>query len=185
MRLLFGPMSLGFLSDRAKSEVAGIVDDSFDVDWRDFGLSLTGPVSVGFHLSTVTLTERASNAVIEADALEIGLSPLGLLVGRPEARVVLIAPRFQMVQDLLGPRLSRFEFLETDGTGETVVRVIEGSQRAPDVEIGDEGISVGDRAAEDIGMRSDNDWLVANVESLNEALAQLAEQAMAWKVWRF
>ena len=78
VRLLFGPISLGFLSDRAKSEVAGIVDDSFDVDWRDFGLSLTGPVSVGFHPSTVTLTERASNAVIEADALEIGLSPLGL-----------------------------------------------------------------------------------------------------------
>jgi hypothetical protein len=185
VRLLFGPISLGFLSDRAKSEVAGIVDDSFDVDWRDFGLSLTGPVSVGFHLSTVTLTERASNAVIEADALEIGLSPLGLLVGRPEARVILIAPRFQMVQDLLGPRLSRFEFLETDGTGETVVRVIEGRQRAPDVEIGDEGISVGDRGAEDIGMRSDNDWLVANVESLNEVLAQLAEQAMAGQVRRF
>tara|TARA_R100000365_G_scaffold3160_1_gene9928 strand:- start:1204 stop:4626 length:3423 start_codon:yes stop_codon:yes gene_type:complete len=185
VRLLFGPISLGFLSDRVKSEVAGIVDDSFDVDWRDFGLSLTGPVSLGFHLSTVTLTERASNAVIEADALEIGLSPLGLVFGRPQARIILIEPRFQMVQDLLGPRLSRFEFLEEDGTGETVVRVIEGSQRAPDVQIGDEGISAGAQGAEDIGLRSDNDWLVANVESLNQALAQLAEQAMAGQVRRF
>ena len=185
VRLLFGPISLAFLSDRAKSEVAGIIDDSFDVDWRDFGLSLTGPVSVGFHLSTVTLTERASDAVIEADALEIGLSPLGLLVGRPEARVILIEPRFQMVQDLLGPRLSRFEFLEAEGTGETVVRVIEGSERAPDVQIGDYGISVGERGAGDIGLRSDNDWLVANVEALDEAFGQLAEQAMAGQVRRF
>lgn len=185
VRLLFGPMSLGFLSDRVKSEVAGIVDDGFDVDWRDFGLSLTGPVSVGFHLSTVVLTERASEAVIEADALEIGLSPLGLLIGRPDARIILIEPRFQMVQDLLGPRLSRFEFLEEQGTGETVVRVIEGDQRAPDVMIGDEGISLGDQSAGEIGLRSDNDWLVANVEALNEALAQLSEQAMAGQVRRF
>ncbi|AEQ51556.1 hypothetical protein SAMN05428936_102176 [Pelagibacterium halotolerans] len=185
VRLLFGPISLGFLSDRAKSEVAGIVDENFDVDWRDFGLSLTGPVSVGFHLSNVVLTERASDAVIEADALEIGLSPLGLLIGRPDARIILIEPRFQMVQDLLGPRLSRFEFLQEEGTGETVVRVIEGEQSAPDVQIGDAGISSGDRGAGELGLRSDNDWLVANVEALNEALAQLSGQAMAGQVRRF
>ncbi|WP_417581758.1 hypothetical protein [Pelagibacterium sp.] len=185
VRLLFGPISLGFLSDRVKSEVAGIVDESFEVDWRDFGLSLTGPVSIGFHLSTVVLTERASNAVVEAEALEIELSPIGLLVGRPEARVILKKPRFQIVQDLLGPRLSRFEFIEEQGTGETVVRVIEGRQQAPNVEIGDDGISLGDRRPEDIGLQSDNDWLVVNVQSLNQSLAQLSEQAMGGQVRRF
>lgn len=185
VRLLFGPVSLNFLSDRVKHAVAGVVDDSFAVDWDGFGLTLTGPVSVGFHLSTVKLTERATDAVIEMDALEIGLSPLGLAIGRPEARVVLVEPKFQMLQNLIGPRLSRFEFIEQEGTGETLVRIMEGESQAPTVQIGDQGLSLGDRRGEEIGLRSDNDWLVLNLEALNQSLAQLSDQAMAGQVRRF
>lgn len=184
VRLLFGPISLNFLSDRVKGAVASVVEDSFVVDWQDFGLSLTGPVSIGFHLSTVTLTERATDATIEMEALEIGLSPIGAAMGRPDARVILIEPKFQMLQNLLGPRLSRFEFIEQEGTGETVVRVIEGEESAPTVQIGDDGLSLGETRGEGLGLRSDNDWMVLNVEALNQSLAQLSEQAMAGQVRR-
>lgn len=184
VRLLFGPISLNFLSDRVKGAVAGVVAENFVVDWQDFGLSLTGPVSIGFHFSTVTLTERATDATIGMEALEIGLSPIGAAMGRPDARVILIEPKFQMLQNLLGPRLSRFEFLEVEGTGETVVRVLEGEESAPAVQIGDDGISLGEERATDLGLRSDNDWMVLNVQALNHSLAQLAEQAMAGQVRR-
>jgi hypothetical protein len=184
VRLLFGPISLNFLSDRVKGAVAGVVEDSFVVDWNDFGLSLTGPLTIGFHLSTVTLTERATDAAIEMEALEIALSPIGAAMGRPTARVVLIEPKFQMVQNLLGPRLTRLEFMDIEDTGETVVRVFEGEQSAPNVQIGDDGLSLGEERAEALGLRSDNDWMVLNVEALNQSLAQLAEQAMGGQVRR-
>lgn len=186
VRLLFGPISLNFLSDRAKSMVAGIVEDDFSIDWSDFGLSLTGPVSVGFHLAGVTLTERSSDAVIRMEALEIAVSPIGAAMGRPDARVIMIRPQIQMLQNLLGPRISRFEFIEEEGTGETVVRVMEGEATAPSVRIGDEGISLGaTRGADEIGLRSDNDWLKLNLEALDEALAGLADQAMDGQILRF
>lgn len=184
VRLLFGPISLNFLSDRVQSAVASIVEDSFTVEWDDFGLSLTGPISLGFHLSTVTLTERATDAAIEMEALEIGVSPIGAMMGRPEARVVLISPRFQMLQNLFGPSLSRFEFIEQEGTGETLVRIIEGETQAPTVTIGDDGLVLGSRRGADIGLRSNNDWLVFNVEALNQSLAELADQAMAGQIRR-
>lgn len=183
VRLLFGPVSLDFLSDRVKSAVAGIVEDNYIVDWADFGLSLTGPLSLGFHLSTVTLTERTSDATITMEALEISVSPIGAALGRPDARVILVEPHIQMLQNLLGPRLSRFEFLEEEGTGETVVRVLEGERIAPNVRIGDDGISLGPRAGDaELDLRSDNDWLVLNVEALNDGLAQVASQAMSGQI---
>src|SRR5690606_32074944 len=118
------------------------------------------------------------------EALEIALSPIGAAMGRPNARVVLIEPKFQMVQNLLGPRLTRLEFMDIEDTGETVVRVFEGEQSAPNVQIGDDGLSLGEERAEALGLRSDNDWMVLNVEALNQSLAQLAGQAMGGQVRR-
>src|SRR5690606_30304402 len=141
IRLLFGPVSLNFLSDRVQGMVAGVVEENFEVQWNDFGIALSGPTSLAFHLSSVQLREKASDAEIGMEALEIGLSPIGALMGQPHARLTLIAPQFQMVQDLAGPRLSRFEFLEVDGTGETVVRVLEGETSNPAVTIGDDGLA--------------------------------------------
>jgi hypothetical protein len=116
-RLLVGPISLNFLSDRVQSMVAGVVDDSFAVDWEEFGLSLSGPVNFAFRLSDVTLTERANQSVITMEALDISVSPFGMMRGRPEASVVMIDPHFQVVQDLLGTRLSRFDIVDPgDGT---------------------------------------------------------------------
>ncbi|HWJ86796.1 MAG TPA: hypothetical protein VNS12_01835 [Pelagibacterium sp.] len=184
VRLLFGPISLGFVSDRVKEAVAGIVEDNFAVDWSDFGLSLTGPFSVGFHLSAVTLTEPLTDAVIEMEALEIELSPIGLALGRPNARVILIEPRFQTLQSLLGPQLTRFELLDDEQTGEAVVRIMEGGEQAPAVQIGDEGLLLDGLVGGEIGLKSDNDWLVLNVEALNQVLAQLSDQAMAGQIRR-
>lgn len=184
VRLLFGPISLNFLSDRAQGAVASIVEDSFVVEWEDFGLSLTGPVSLGFHLSTVTLTEPATGAVIEMEGLDIGVSPIGAAIGRPDARVVLIEPRFQLVQDLFGARLSRFELIEQGGGQAPLVRIIEGKTTPPTVMIGDSGLVLGDRRGADIGLRSSNDLLIQKVEALNQALAALAEQSMAGQIRR-
>ncbi len=184
VRLFFGPVSLNFLSDRVQAMVAGVVDESFIVDWEDFGLSLSGPVTPAFRLSEVTLTERETNAVISMSALDISVSPFGLLQGRPEARVVLVDPHFQVVQDLLGTRLSRFEIEESEDGSPAVVSVHQGESAAQGVVIGSEGLSVGDASGEMLGPRSDNDWLIANMEGINTSLADVARRAMAGQVRR-
>lgn len=183
-RLLLGPISLNFLSDRVQTAVAGVVDDTFVVAWEDFGLSLTGPASLGFRLSGVKLTERASAAEIRMEALEIGLSPIGAAMGRPDARVALIGPHFQMVQDLLGPRLSRFEMVEDEASGEALIQILEGDTIAPAVRIGSEGLSLGTEQSEALGLRSDNDWLIYNFEAMNSSLADIARQAMDGQISR-
>ncbi len=184
VRLLFGPISLNFLSDRAQSMVAGVVDDSFAVGWTDFGLSLNGPVDLAFRLSDVTLTEQTHQSLITMSALDISISPLGMLRGRPEARIVMIEPHFQAVQDLLGTRLSRFD-IEDPGDGTpSVVRIHQGAQTVEGVVIGSEGLSLDGMEEGAAGLRSDNDWLIANVENINTSLADVAARAMGGQVNR-
>lgn len=181
-RLMMGPISLNFLSGRVQAMVAGVVDDSFAVHWGDFGLSLSGPLDFAFRLSDVTLTEQKTHSVITMSALDISVSPLGMLRGRPEASIVLIGPHFQLVQDLLGTRLSRFDMVDPGDGTPAVVSIHQGADITPGVVIGSDGLS--QNGSGDFGPRSDNDWLIANVESLNQSLADVAARAMAGQVDR-
>lgn len=176
VRLLFGPISLNFLSDRMQGVVSELLDDSYNVEWLDFGVSLDGPILPAFHLSTVALTEKATGARIAMSALEIGVSPVGALFGRPQVRVTLTEPHFQMVQDLLGPRMSSFAFVEDAESGDIIAQIIEGSAAMPLVAISEEGLTLGDARPLD-GLRSDNDWLIYNFEAMNSALADVAARA--------
>lgn len=181
-RLLIGPISLNFLSDRVQTMVAGVVDDSFVVDWQDFGISLNGPIDLAFRLSGVELTERQSRSVISMSALDISISPFGLMGGRPEASVVMIDPHFQVVQDLLGTRLSRFDMIDPGDGTPAIVSIHQGEAEFSGVVIGSEGLSQNGSAEE--GPRSDNDWLIANVQNINASLAEVAARAMGGQVNR-
>ncbi|WP_404403814.1 AsmA-like C-terminal region-containing protein [Pelagibacterium halotolerans] len=185
VRLLFGPISLDFLSDRVQSAVAGLVEDDFEVSWDEFGLSLDGPLNPVFRLASVELRDVASDAVIGMDALEIGVSPIGALMGRPNARITLDSPHFQLVQDLLGPRTSNFEVSEDPDTGEMTVAVHEGEQATPVVRIESDGLEVSTgEGARSAALRSDNAMMVATVEAINAGLADLANQAQNGQVSR-
>ncbi len=164
--------------------IAGVIDDSFDVSWTDFGLSLSDPFTPAFRLSNVTLTEKAKPSMITMSALDITISPLGMTRGRPEARIVLVDPHFQLVQDLLGTRLSRFD-IEDPGDGTpAVISIHDGGEVGRHVTIGSEGLSIGQGVEAAVGLRSDNDWLIANVEAINASLAEVATHAMEGQVNR-
>ncbi|MCD7061103.1 AsmA-like C-terminal region-containing protein [Pelagibacterium xiamenense] len=183
VRLLFGPIPLDFLSDRVQSAVAGVVEDDFEVAWEGFGLSLDGPFNPVFRLASVEMREVASDAVISMDALEVGVSPVGLLLGRPNARITLDGPHFQIVQDLLGPRPARFVVQEDPNTGEVTVAVHEGANATPVVRIERGGLDLGAEAGDDPAvLRSDNAVLMATVEAIDAGLAELAERALGGQI---
>ncbi|WP_127143460.1 hypothetical protein [Pelagibacterium montanilacus] len=185
-RLLFGPISLGFLSERAQTLVASVLDESYEVEWEEFGLSLSGPFSPVFRLGEVNLRERGSTAEITMDALEIGVSPLGALTGQPQARIALVGAHFQTVQDLMGPRLGSFSVSVDEQTGETLVEIQEAASDQPMVRIRREGLSLGGaaEAAGASGLRSDNERLIANVEAMNLALADMRRHGDSGQVSR-
>ena len=88
------------------------------VDLGEFSLSLSSQFRPVLRFAPVTFTRTGTGAEISVDALEIGVSPLQALFGQPGASVSLIAPRVQIVQDLLGPRLAAFSTSEDPDTGE-------------------------------------------------------------------
>ena len=62
---------------------------------------------------------------LAGEALEVGFSPVRAVVGQPGATVTIVGPQLQVNQDLFGPRLAKFEYVDEPDGGRTV-RVIEG-----------------------------------------------------------
>jgi len=185
-RLLIGPVPLNFLSDRAQGMVTSLIDDGFHVDWGDFGVALDGPFNPVVRLASVELLDAETDASIRMSALEIGISPLGLLYGQPEVRITLVEPHFQMVQDLFGPRFSRYALVEDADTGEITAQISEGNYIAPTVRIRQDGLQLAgqERNGTPGGLRSDNDWLIYNLEAMNQSLSEIAAQAMSGQLSR-
>jgi hypothetical protein len=81
-----------------------------------------------------------------------------------------------MVQDLFGPRISSFELVDDPAGGPPTLRVQEGEDAFPAVGISASGIGVAG-SGEPPAMRSDNEWLIYNLEASEQGIADIVEQA--------
>ena len=82
--------------------------------------------------------------------------------------------------------MTSFEVVDDPNGGETTVRVLEGSDAFPQIGIRSGGIEVEGQLPEGstASMRSDNDWLVYNLEAAEQGMAQIVEQAAAGRFSR-
>lgn len=178
-RLLFGPIEVNFIRAQAEDSIRSGLPANSDLEIGSVSLSTDNLLRPVLRFSSVVITDHNSGADIKMKALEIGFSPVFALIGQPGARVKMVEPKIQFVQDLLGPRLARFELVDDSKTGETLVRILEGQSAYPSVGIMESGLTV--RGAipdgDGVGLRSDNDWLVQNIEANEKSLADLIVQA--------
>lgn len=177
--LLIRPIPLAFLRAPVLAAIDGALPPSANLEMGDMALALEGGVLPVLQFSPVTYTDTRSGARVEMRALEVGFSPVRALFGQPGATVTVVGPHIQVIQDLLGPRLSNFELVTDPQTGQTTVRVLEGEEAFPAVEISAQGLDVQGNIPASVppgGLRSDNDWLIYNIEATEKGLKQIVEQ---------
>jgi hypothetical protein len=170
--LLVTPIRLPFGGGAVRSVIQSALPPTSNLDLGDMALALEGGAWPVIRFSPVVYTDTQTGARIGIDALEIGFSPLRALIGQPGATVAVVGPHIQLVQDLYGPRPTTLEVIEDPSGGPPTVRVQEG-QDAFSTEISAEGIRLSGAAGV---MRSDNDWLIYNLESAETSLQELVNQ---------
>ena len=176
MVLLVTPIRLPMGSQAAQAVVGGMLPPTSQLTLGPMALALENGVWPVIQFSPVLLTDSKSGAKVAVEALEVGFSPVRALFGQPGTTVTIVKPHLQIVQDLFGPRLTSFELVEDPQGGPPTVRVQEGDDAFPSVEIGSAGIDLGNAAAQ-AGMRSDNDWLISNLEASEQIIVDLVDQA--------
>lgn len=184
--LLVTPIPLPFVGGQARNAVMASLPPTMDIDFGNTFLALEGGVAPVLQFSPVQMKDRATNAHVEIEALEIGFSPFRAIMGQPGVVITMVEPRLQVIQDLLGPRLGRYEIVEDPDGGVPQVRVLAGETQSPHVGILSGGLAVRD----DIGgnvvqFRSDNDWLAYNFASSEDGMRQLVENAESGLFSRF
>src|SRR5690606_9767780 len=107
----------------------------------DMALALEGYIWPVIRFSPVTYTDMKSGGTVSMEALEVGFSPIRAIVGQPGATVTIVGPHLQVNQDIFGPRLARFELVD-EPDGSRTVRVIEGEDQFPEVDISSNGMNV-------------------------------------------
>lgn len=172
--LLITPIRLPFAGDTIRGLVQSALPPGSEIALGEMALALEQGVLPVIQFSPVTYADTVSGARVTMDALEVGFSPLRLLVGQPGATITIVAPHIQMVQDLYGPRVARFELVPDPEGDVPTLRVLEGEQAYPAIGIRPEGVRAGAAGAP---LRSDNDWLVYNLEAMEVAINDLVEQA--------
>ncbi|WEK06120.1 MAG: hypothetical protein P0Y65_07665 [Candidatus Devosia phytovorans] len=170
--LLITPIRLPFGGNAVRSLIQSALPPTSTLSLGELNLALENRVWPVLQFTPVMLTDSKSGARVTVEALEIGFSPARALFGQPGATVTVVRPHVQMVQDLYGPRLASFE-LEEDGVDPTV-RVQEGEDAFPTIGIRSDGLGA-DGAP--LAMRSDNDWLIYNLEASEQGIAGIVEQA--------
>ncbi|GHA10793.1 hypothetical protein GCM10007989_01300 [Devosia pacifica] len=177
--LLITPVPLPFANNAAKAMVISAMPPSADLRLGDVALAVENGVAPVIRFDGVSLNDSKTGARIRMDALELGFSALRALVGQPGAVITLVGPRIQIVQDLFGPRASRFEFVTDPNGGGTTVRVLEGQDAFPPIGISEQGIAALGEPPEDgeVTLRSNNDWLIYNLQSSEQGMADLLLQA--------
>jgi hypothetical protein len=175
--LLIHPIPLPFLSTQIRNVVVASMPAGTELELGDMALALEGYAWPVIQFSPVTYKDTASGARVGMDALEVGFSPIRALIGQPGATVTVVGPHLQVNQDLFGPRLAQFEVVPSPDGGPVTVRVLEGSTAFPNAGIHPEGIDVTGGDAAISHMRSDNDWLVYNLEAAQRGIASIIEQA--------
>ncbi|MDB5560792.1 MAG: hypothetical protein JWN11_210, partial [Hyphomicrobiales bacterium] len=184
--LLFRPIPLPFVRDQARAAVLAALPDTSDLELGDMALALEGAAWPVLQFSPVVYTDKKSGAKIRMDALEVGFSPIRVLIGQPGATITMVGPHIQVNQDLLGPRVTSLDIVKDPSGGRPTVRVHEGQDAFPSVGISSEGLDV--RGAlpqgQQVGLRSDNAWLIYNLEAAEQSLADIVKQARDGKFSR-
>ncbi len=175
--LLVHPLPLPFLSAQIRNVVVASMPAGTELELGDMALALEGYAWPVIRFSPVVYKDTTSGAKVKMDALEVGFSPVRALIGQPGASVTMVGPHIQMNQDLFGPRLADLEIVPDPNGGPATVRVLEGSSAFPDAGIHSGGIDVRGETTEATHVRSDNDWLVYNLEAAQKSIASVIEQA--------
>ena len=177
--LIITPIPLPFVSSQVRNLVLSSMPEGSQLELGDMALALEGYVWPVIRFSPVTYTDVKTGGTVSMEALEVGFSPIRAIVGQPGATVTIVGPRLQVNQDLFGPRLAKFE-LVNEADGSTTVRVIEGQDQFPELDISSTGMNVqGVVPDPKLGIRSDNDWLVYNMEAAGNGIAGIIAQAKA------
>lgn len=175
--LLVTPIPLPFVSSQVRNLVLGSMPAGSKLELGDMALALEGFVWPVIQFKPVTFTDVKTGGTVSMEALEVGFSPLRALVGQPGATVTIVGPHLQVNQDLFGPRLAKFEYVDEPDGGRTV-RVLEGEDQFPEVNLSPGGVDVKGQVPEaSLGIRSDNDWLVYNLEAAAKGIAGIVQQA--------
>lgn len=172
--LLATPISLPFSGPAVRLFVQTAMGPDTDLEIGDMGLALEDGVWPVIRFAPVRLTDNKSGTRIALEAIEVGFSPARALFGQPGTSIGIIGPDIEMVQDLHGPRLVELEFHGLSEDQVPTIRVMEGADRFPAIEIDEDGVQTEKSSAPP--MRSDNDWLIYNLESAEAAISDLVEQ---------
>lgn len=172
--MLFTPIRIPFTGQAIRTFVENFVPDTADLEMGDMALALENGVWPVIRFAPVVFADKKTGARIQMEALEVGFSPARALFGQPGTTITVVRPHVQIVQDLYGPRPGTLEVIESPEGGPPTVRVLEGDDAFPSVAISSEGISFDEGIVPP--MRSDNDWLVYNLEASEAAIADLVEQ---------
>lgn len=175
--LLIHPLPLPFIAGQLRNVVVASMPKGTELELGDMALALEGYAWPVIQFSPVVYKDTASGARIGMDALEVGFSPIRALIGQPGATVTVVGPHIQINQDLFGPRLADLEVVPDPSGGPATVRVLEGSTAFPDAGIHSGGIDVKGEQTDATHMRSDNDWLVFNLEAAETGMSSIIEQA--------
>lgn len=177
--LLVTPIPLPFAREPVRAALMAALPEGAELELGDMGLALENAVVPVLKFSPVTYRDTKSGGKVSMEALDVGFSPFRALLGQPGASITIVRPHIQMVQDLLGPRLSTFEFVDDAKGGPTTVRVLEGTDAFPKVGISADGVGVHGDIPDSAsgGIRSDNDWLIYNLEAAEASLADVVKQA--------
>ena len=185
--LLITPIPLPFVRDQARNAVLASLPPSANLELGDMALALEGAAWPVVQFTPVVYTDGKSGAKIQMKALDVGFSPIRMLIGQPGATITMVAPHLQVNQDLMGPRLANYQIVSdpSDG-GRAIVKVQEGQDSFPSVGISSGGLSVHGSMpnGQVAGLRSDNDWLIYNMEAMEQGLAGILTQAQAGRFSR-
>ncbi|MEQ1768547.1 MAG: hypothetical protein ABL879_01795 [Devosia sp.] len=184
--LLFHPIPLPFLGKTLRGFIVASMPAGSDIELGEMALAVEGYVWPVVQFSPVTYRDTITGAKVEMDALEVGFSPVRALIGQPGASITMVGPHIQVNQDLFGPRLSNFEIVRDPEGGADMVRVLEGTSSFPRLGFGESGIEIsGAEITDGTRVRSDNDWLIFNLEAMEKGIATIIEQAELGRFSRF
>ncbi len=176
MVLLITPIRLPFGGEAVRALAQSAFPPTANLQLGQMALALENGVWPVIQFSPVMLTDAKSGAKVSIDAFEVGFSPARAIFGQPGATVTLVRPHVQVVQDLFGPRVTSFDLVDDPQGGPPTVRVNEGEDAFPAVDISQQGIDLRG-AAQPVQMRSDNDWLIYNLEASEKGIADIVEHA--------
>ncbi|WP_323015048.1 hypothetical protein, partial [Devosia sp.] len=173
--LLITPVRLPFAGEAIRGLIQSAMPETTQLSLGEMNLALENGVWPVIQFTPVSMDDRKSGARIAIEALEVGFSPARALFGQPGATITLVRPHVQMVADLFGPRLTSFEVIDDPKGGPPTVRVQEGEDSFPSVGISSQGVDFGTNAP--MAVRSDNEWLIYNLEASEQGIADIVEQA--------